>query len=193
MRSFFAQRTTVTVSRAGTRYRQTGASRAHVSAALNWYVRASQSAVLASQSAVPRLLTSPQPLVSCGAYHQRTSSCSQHPRQRPPLPDLPLPLYHSTMHSPSPYTRHTRDLAFAGQMLMHSNAFKMKSKHTKLTHAKLVRRIAIAHTPCGRARRAHRSPRASLTCHLCAAGGSPRSAQVACRHLHDKLRRRGNT
>ena len=160
LRSFFAQRTTVTVSRAGTRYRQIGASRAHVSAALNWYVRASQSAVLASQSAVPRLLTSPQPLVSCGAYHQRTSSCSQHPRQRPPLPDLPLPLYHSTMHSPSPYTRHTRDLAFAGQMLMHSNAFKMKSKHTKLIHAKPVRRIAIAHTPCGRA------PRAPITTRL---------------------------
>ena len=94
-------------------------------------------------------------VVSCGAYHQ------------PPVPapnirgrDLPLPLYHSTMHSPSPYTRHTRDLAFAGQMLMHSNAFKMKSKHTKLIHAKPVRRIAIAHTPCGRA------PRAPITTRL---------------------------
>ena len=36
------------------------------------------------------LLNSSQPLVSCGAYHQRTSSCSQHPRQTPPLPDLAL-------------------------------------------------------------------------------------------------------
>ena len=53
-------------------------------------------AALASQSADPRptprppLLNSPQPLVSCEAYHQRTSSCSQHPRQTPPLPDLAL-------------------------------------------------------------------------------------------------------
>ena len=57
----------------------------------------------------------------------------------------------------SPHTRHTRDLAFAGhQMLMHSNAIKMKNKHTKLTHAKPVRRIAIAHTPLVAARRVHR-------------------------------------
>ena len=41
-------------------------------------------------------------------------------------------------------------------MFMHSNAIKMKNKHTKLTHAKPVRRIAIAHTPLVAARRVHR-------------------------------------
>ena len=68
------------------------------------------------------------------------------------MPDLAP--YHSTMHGrhgpalASPHTRHTRDLAFAGhQMLVHSNAIKMSNKHTKLTHAKPVRGIAIAHTP----------------------------------------------
>ena len=39
------------------------------------------------------------------------------------------------------------------------------------------------------------SARTPLTCHLYAPhrGGSPRSAQVACRHQHDKLRRGGST
>ena len=60
-----------------------------------------------------------------------------------PCPTLPLPP-----------TRHTRDLAFAGhhQMRMHSNAIKMKIKHTRLTHAKPVRKIANAHSVCSATR-----------------------------------------
>ena len=47
-------------------------------------------------------------------------------------------------------------------MFMHSNAIKMKDKHTKLTHSRPVRRIAIAHTPLVAAHRVmHREPRAA--------------------------------
>ena len=63
-------------------------------AALNWQTRGTEQPSPHSQR--PRgLLNSPQPLVSCGAYHQRTSSCSQHPWQTPPLPDLALASYPS--------------------------------------------------------------------------------------------------